>query len=390
MTLLTTTAPDAIGAAFARLVAIARRGLPRLVTADGRALCHRALQRPGGQVALEGRSERYTAMALIGIGHWQQHDPGAAPPLPLDELYAGLAAWPSPSAGDQGLILWAQLLRGDARATATAQALLQRREQVFDARSDFASMEMGFLLRGLAAGRAAGLPGMAEFADEVAAMLLRNQDQHTGLFSFSRRVRRKNLFRTRRETHLGSFASQVYPTMALAALTAAGGDPCWLRAAERCAERIASLQGPTGQWWWIYQCRRATPAVRYPVYTVHQDAMGPMLLLSTALASGQPRRFDTAIERSLQWFDHRDERPDAELLDDAGGMVWRAVQRDDPATTAALGLGSGELLRLGRVAWTGTEDRRGFHGGHVCPESRPYHHGWILLAAAMWAQSRVT
>ena len=99
--------------------------------------------------------------------------------------------------------------------------------------------------------------------------------------------------------------------------------------------------------------------------------------------------FPSSIERSLAWFDRRDERPDVELLDDDGGMVWRAVQRDDPATTAALGLGSGELLRLGRVAWTGTEDRRAFRGGHVCPESRPYHHGWILLAAAMWAQSKV-
>jgi len=387
VTLLSTSAENAIDGAFARLVEIASRGLPRLVVDGGRALCHRALQRPGGQVALDGRSERYTAMALIGIEHWRRH--GAPPALALDTLYDGLASWPSPSAGDQGLILWAQLLRGDARAEATAAALLQRRDEVFASRSDCASMETGFLLRGLAAGRAAGLPGIAAFADDVAAVLVRNQDPTTGLFSFSRRVRRKNVFRTRRETHLGSFASQVYPTMALAALTAAGGDAGWQRAAERCADRVASLQGPTGQWWWIYQVGRAVPALRYPVYTVHQDAMGPMMLLATALASGQPRRYDASIERSLAWFDRRDERPDVELLDDDGGMVWRAVQRDDPATTAALGLGSGELLRLGRVAWTGTEDRRAFRGGYVCPESRPYHHGWILLAAAMWAQSKV-
>lgn len=388
MTLLTTTAPDAVDSAFARLVAIALRGLPRMLVADGRVLCHRALQRPGGAVELEGRSERYTAMALIGIEHWRRQDPGAGTALPLDALYDGLAAWSRPSPGDQGLILWAQLLRGDRRAEATAKALLQRRDEVFDARSDFASMEMGFLLRGLAAGRAANLPGTAQFADDVAAVLLQNQDQRTGLFSFSRRVRRKNIFRTRRETRLGSFASQVYPTMGLAALTAAGGDTRWLGAAERCAERIASLQGPTGQWWWVYQQRRATPAVCYPVYTVHQDAMGPMMLLATALAAKSPRRFDHAVAQSLEWFDRREECAGTELLDDAGGMVWRAVQHDDPAHTGALGLGRGELLRLGRVAWTGGADQRPFAGGHVCPESRPYHHGWILLAAAMWAESR--
>lgn len=228
---------------------------------------------------------------------------------------------------------------------------------------------------------------MAQFADDTAAVLLRNQDEGTGLFSFSRQVRRKNVFRSRRETRLGSFASQVYPTMALAALHQAGGASEWLRAAERCAERIVSLQGPTGQWWWIYHCRKASPAVCYPVYSVHQDAMGPMMLLATALASRQPRRFDAAIERSLAWFDSRQECAQTPLLDAAGGMVWRAVQHDAPHTTGALGLGPGERLRLGRVAWTGSRDRRPFGTGHVCPESRPYHHGWILLAAAMWSQS---
>lgn len=385
MTMLQVSDPSSVRAAFDRLAEIAMRGLPRMLSGGGQLFCHRALRRGDGELALEGTSERYTAMALIGVERWRRC--GGETALALDPLYDGLAAWRDPSPGDQGLVLWALLERGDARAEATAAALLQRRDAVFDARSDFASMEMGFLLRGLAAGAGADLPGMAEFADETAAVLVQNQDPSTGLFSFGRAVRRKNFFRTRRDTRLGSFASQVYPTMALAALTAAGGDARWLAAAGKCAECIAALQGPEGQWWWVYHKAKAAPAICYPVYAVHQDAMGPMMLLAVALANGTPRRFDAAVQRSLAWFDSRPECRSEALIDADAGMVWRAVQRDDPATTGTLGLGGGELSRLGRAAWFGSSDRRPFVGGHVCPESRPYHLGWILLAAAMWIEA---
>ncbi|MBM4061528.1 MAG: hypothetical protein FJ265_10610 [Planctomycetes bacterium] len=376
---------DAVRAWFARFAEIATRGLPRMLIDGGRWFCHRALRAGGGRLQLEGRSERYTAMALIGTVRWLGC--GGTTALDLAQLYDALAAWERPSPGDLGLVLWAQTERGDARAEATARALLQRRAEVFDPRTDFPSMEMGFLLRGLAAGVAAGLPGMAGFAGETAEVLLRNQHPGTGLFSFARRVRRKNFLRTRRDTRLGSFASQVYPTMGLAALTAAGGETRWLAAAERCADRVASLQGPQGQWWWIYLPAKAVPALRHPVYSVHQDAMGPMLLLATALASGQGRRYDRAVRASLDWFETRSECRGEELIDDAGGIVWRAVQHDDPRTTGLLGLGPRELARLGRAAWFGTADRRELAPGHLCPECRPYHLGWILLAAAMWQQS---
>ncbi|MBL8734009.1 MAG: hypothetical protein JNN13_16675 [Planctomycetes bacterium] len=384
MTPLAAQGLDAVTGWFERFAAIATRGLPRMQIDAGPWFCHRALQADAGQLRLEGRSERYTAMVLIGAAAWQQ---SGGTRLELGASGDALATWRQPSPGDLGLMLWAQTERGDARAEATARLLLQRRAEVFDARADFPSMEMGFLLRGLAAGLAAGLPGMAEFAGETAEVLLDNQHRDSGLFSFARRVRRKDFLRTRRDTRLGSFASQVYPTMALSALATASGEARWLQAAERCADRIVSLQGPTGQWWWIYQQAKATPALRYPVYSVHQDAMGPMLLLAVALASRRPRRYDAAVRASLDWFDARGECRGSELIDTAGGMVWRAVQHDNPTTTGLLGLGKRELQRLGRAAWFGTSDRRELAPGFVCNECRPYHLGWILLAAAMWRQS---
>jgi hypothetical protein len=371
--------------AFRRLADIADRGLPRMLLPSGDVFCHRALQRSGGALELEGVSERYTAMTVIGAERWAAR--GGAVSLSLGPIYDRLAAWSQASPGDLGLVLWAQLQRGDARAEATAKRILSTRAHVFAPTSDFASMEMGFLLNGLAAGRKAGLPGIAEFADEVANTLLANQSAATALFSFGRAVRRKNFLRTRRDVKLGSFASQVYPTMGLAALTAAGGDAKYLEAARRCADRIASLQGPEGQWWWIYQRDRGVPACRYPVYSVHQDAMGPMILLAVAAAARQPRRYDAAVAKSLAWFDRRAECAGETIVDDPEGMVWRAVQHDDPAHTGLLGLGDGEVRRLTRIAWTGGADARPFARGFVCPECRPYHLGWVWLAAAMWAES---
>ena len=74
------------------------------------------------------------------------------------------------------------------------------------------------------------------------------------------------------------------------------------------------------------------------------------------------------------------------MVDAERGVVWRATQHDDPATTANLGLSRSELARMGRAAWFGIADNRRFTTGFVCPECRPYHLGWILLAAALFEE----
>ncbi len=193
---------------------------------------------------------------------------------------------------------------------------------------------------------------------------------------------RKNLHRARVDARLGSFASQVYPTIGFSMMARATGDGAALAKAKQCADQIARLQGQHGEWWWVYRVRKAAPAVRYPVYTVHQDAMGPMMLAAAALADGCTDRYDAAIAKSLRWFDERPDLPDAER-----GVVWRAVQLDDPQGTERLGLSPKEIWRMGRSAWLGTVDERnvGTHG-YVCPECRPYHLGWILLADALFEE----
>ena len=244
---------------------------------------------------------------------------------------------------------------------------------------------MGLLAAGLGEAVRAGVDvaGVRPLAVDVSERLCALQHAVTGLFPFQRRLRRKNFVRARADGSLGSFASQVYPTMGLALLARATGDERSLAAAARCAQRMCALQGPQGQWWWVYHTARAEPAVRYPVYSVHQDAMGPMALLAVGIAAGDKGRHESAILRSLDWFDARTECAQSGLIDVPSGVVWRAVQRDDPAHTDRLGLGRGELTRMACSALLGFADRRPFATGHVCFEYRPYHLGWILLAAGM-------
>jgi len=292
----------------------------------------------------------------------------------------------APDLGDTGLVLWSQILRNEERAAQTAEAILSRQAEIFHPTYAVASMETGFLMLGLAHAMRAGIGGssLSSLAERTAALLLENQDEHSGLFSFGRKLRRKNVQRAATDSRLGSFASQVYPIMGLSAYATASGDSQAGLRARACSDRLVTLQGDAGQWWWVYHPGKAAAVVRYPVYTVHQDAMGPMALLATALWDDNSERYDDAILKSLRWFDERPEFPSEDMISEPRGVVWRAVQHDDPEKTGRLGLGRGELFRMGCAAWTGRADSRPLRKGFVCPECRPYHLGWILLAQAMY------
>ena len=121
-------------------------------------------------------------------------------------------------------------------------------------------------------------------------------------------------------------ADQVYPIQALSRLVAATGDAAALTAAETCAAQICDLQGDAGQWWWHYDVRDGTVVERYPVYSVHQHAMGPMALHELAEAGGT--RHDHAVELGLSWLETHPEVLE-DLVSERHGLVWRKVGRRD-------------------------------------------------------------
>ena len=367
---------------FERFVELSYRGLPRLLVDDGRNFCFRALDEGDGRIRLERESYTYATMCLIGLG--RQKKLGRDYGIDIAPVVDTVVEWnlsKSGVVGYCGLVLWALSILEDDRIHEIAKSALTRVEETRQA--DFPSMEMGYLLIGLSEAMRVGVEGLEEFAAHVAERLRANQGDKSGVMSFSSKMRRKNIHRARLDSRLGSFASQVYPTIGFSAHYRATGDERSLAASRACANAIRDLQGPEGQWWWVFNKVKRVPALRYPVYSVHQDAMGAMALLSAAIADGGHDRFDAAVLKSFTWFDDRPECSDKPLIDDEGGMVWRAVQHDEPSITKRMGLSDKEIARMGRAAWTGRPDTRPLENGYVCPECRPYQLGWALLAAAL-------
>jgi hypothetical protein len=143
-----------------------------------------------------------------------------------------------------------------------------------------------------------------------------------------------------------------------------------LNAAQRCAEAICRMQGPSGQWWWHYDARNGRIFERYPVYAVHQDGMAPMALF----ALGEVARLDFSepIYKVLAWISGNNELG-RDLCDSSSGVIWRSVYR--PASWKKRRDEVRELLRLRQVAEP-VDDLK------IVFECRPYHLGWLLYAFA--------
>jgi len=360
-------------------------GLPKMFLSEESVFCEIAQADSRQNLILSGLSLRYTAMSLIGLT--LQETLGRSTGLPLDKISDRLVAWCDEeiSLGDVGLALWSLALRDDPRIDKVARILIARTASLQEGNISYSSMGLGWLLTGLsiAIQRQLGPPELSQLAERVYGQLMKSRSQESGLFSLATPSMRKNIFIGRMNAKLGSFASQVYPVIGLSYYSKAQNHPAALPIAQRNVDQLCRVQGEQGQWWWIYRVKDSQPVVRYPVYSVHQDAMGPMALLAARLAGVESENLLVAVEKSLRWMQDRDELAEESLIDREKSVVWRAIQRDDPSRTGGFGLGVCERLRMHRSSWLGGSDTREFTKGYVCRECRPYHLGWILYAAAL-------
>jgi len=361
-----------------RLCALALDGLPAMYRADSDEFVFtRAAAGATTRPEQRGTSTRYAAIVALGA-HW----------LGVDQQrqvlgghtvaeYVGLLIGRLPrvrNLGDAALIAWAaaQTKHDDLpRALAALKALDS------DAGKPQYVVEAAWVVAALAAARP-----YADVEAHLAAARDRLLDsRHSGraLFPHATRAGLLPWYRS----HVACYADQVYPIQALARLHRSGDDPAALRAATACADRICELQGAGGQWWWHYDARTDKVVEGYPVYTVHQHAMGPMALLDLTEAGGPSYR--EPIERGLRWItDPLELRgaktgPDGaeDIIRAADGVTWRKVYRGDPrkVVRAANGLASKllpgrQMLGVNRIYKPLAVDR----------ECRPYEFGWLFFA----------
>lgn len=342
------------GARVRELERFALERLPSMRLADG-AFCHHVTA-PGLEPT--GRSLRYTLICLLGLqraraaGLEVPVDPDELRALALDEIDS-----PEMTAGDLGLLLWADARAGGRAMDAIAFRLHKR---LGTDPPDLEGLELSWMVIGAAEARAEGLLDVA----------------------LGRQLRRASapgrLFRHRdegRRARFPNFATQAYGLLALAAATRAGRprDPV-LATARRVAGRLMELQRSDGGWPWIFDAERGRVVEPYEIYSVHQDAMAPMALLALTEVTGD-ERFREAAVRGLEWIFGRNDLG-CSMLDRETGILYRSIRRR-PGWDRALLYANTAGATLGSRAPVGARAPL-----ELNPTDRPYHLGWILEA---WA-----
>lgn len=316
----------------------------------------------------EGVSPRYTMMTLLGLHRYKLS--GRRSPVVITSVVDTLLrdiGWIN-SVGDLGLLLWTC-----AELVPERLSEIYSRVQAPKALTRFAdgqqgyTMEVAWYLTGLMSCCLAGnsdLPGLLEQA-RTAGQILKGNCGVSGVYGHvSRSGSLTGYFRRR----IGSFADQVYPTIAFARMAMALDDEDARDLALRTATTMCELQAPMGEWSWQYDAATGRVVSRYPVYSVHQHAMAPMMLFAAGDASGSD--FSNAVSKGLAWIGGSNEvRRD--LVERSLGLVWRCIylRPIDAYADAAL-----RFFRL----------RRGTAGSglNIRYECRPYELGWLLYAFA--------
>jgi len=318
---------------------------------------------------LEGSSDRYTAIALIGLA--EESTEAAREVLRghtrVEVCERLLDAAPSQrNLGDLALTHWASIACGSAPRRDVRERLIE----IATAPAHL-TIELAWALVALSEDTTGG-----DAMEAVARRLLAAFDERSDFFPH--RLGNSGFVRG----HVTSFADQIYPIHALSRYHLASGDDAALRVAARCAARLRTLLGPAGQWWWHYDVRTAQVLEPYPVYAVHQDAMAPMAFFELAEAGG-PNHSD-AIGRGLDWLRAAPELGGGSLVDEERALIWRKVgRRDPPKLVRGLQALAARLHPALRVPAMDSV----FPADAIDEECRPYHFGWLLYA---WRASRAT
>ncbi len=314
----------------------------------------------------EGASVRYTIISLLGLHAYESAGGSSRIDIRKGAAEAGGRLREECSLGDAGLYLWLCALVWPDRAAAVLREMdPERRWNGYTASGRREAMETAWFLTGLAFAALALEkipPELRRLTRSVYQSLLGNYGGR-GIFGHQ-----GGTLRGRIRGRIGSFADQVYPIYALSRYGAIFREDEAVRVALEGALQICRLQGELGQWWWHYDRQTGRVLSRYPVYSVHQDGMAPMALISAGKAAGVD--FGLQIRKGLEWVAGWNELG-ADLIDPGRGVIWRSLRRNRSSQyfeTAASLLGFPHRTRPAGLS--------------VLYECRPYHFGWLLYALA--------
>jgi hypothetical protein len=358
-------AADLVG----ELLTMSLHALPHLYIQATQEFAHtmrRDRRTPTG-LRIEGTNLRYAAISTLGIAQLADADQrellagNTAQDLVTVLASRGVAA---PDLGGAALVGWATAEVGGVAPQDLFTRLL---DAVRERATPRPTVDFAWTITALLAARHLG--DVSDALEQAVERLLTSQGA-AGIFPHA--LPRVSLGRYR--AHVGCYADQVYPIQALSRYYAATGSAEALNAANRCADRICELQGSAGQWWWHYDVRTGNVVEKYPVYSVHQHAMGPMALIDLHEAGGTDHI--SSIAAGLSWLNTHPEttRP---LRHHDSGAIWRKVGRHEPLK-ASRAIHSASTALSPRLQLRAVNQI--LPPGFVDYECRPYELGWLLYA----------
>ena len=352
------------------LNSLAVKGLVPMFDPQNQLFCERLKLTKKG-LKKEGLSPRYTLMTLMGLHKGERY--GLRNPFDSRAIMNGLlasTAWPD-NIGDLGLLLWLCALMAPEQYEEVYQSfnVANALGHYRDVREG-PTMELAWFLSGLAHGAMAGYGNISGLSDlaHVSFDLIKQNQGRNGVFGHL--ASHRGIVAALRG-HLGSFADQVYPIYALSKFGRAFGNDEALQSAQECAQTICEFQGPLGQWWWHYDSQTGRVVGKYPVFSVHQDAMAPLALF--ALGESTKQDYTSYIFKGLAWIYGGNEL-NRNLCETSTNIVWRSIYLPKPMSY---------IMKAGSLLGFSAETAAPV-GLHVNFEDRPYHFGWVLYAFAQY------
>ena len=352
------------------LIDLATNGLVKMYDPSKRLFCYRMSEVDGGKLVPEGISRRYTIMTLIGLSRLEEG--GGRSPIDvrktIDHLVQGFGD--NDNVGDLGLLIWlCALAYPECLEELHKKYLKANNLERFDDFRQSKTMELSWFLTGISYSKARTgslLRNNDQLAEQVYASILDNYGgkgifRHQGTHGLSGKLRGR----------IGSFADQVYPSYALSVFSQAFNRKEALDPAIENAKAVCRLQGEHGQWWWHYDAKSGGALGRYPVYSVHQYGMAPMMLFMVGERAGLD--FSRYIYLGLEWITGKNEIAES-LVDSERQMIWRNIS---PTRIRCFQ----EELRSLIIKPVGAPASM-CNGISVLRESRPYCFGWLLYAFA--------
>lgn len=316
---------------------------------------------------IRGSSLRYTLISLIGICKAKSN--GYSINIDTQSIYSTLLRHIDDleiTIGDIGLFLWLDANIGEHNDDLLINKLNRLLSQHPSRFRRLIGMEIGWIIIGLCYKISQNKSGhiFENLLNEAKKGLLEAYIadnyivRHDGLNSLRSRY--------------PNFATQIYNLMALAVYSKLFNNNEMKALAEKCGNKILSLQLNNGGWPWLFDIKTGRVIERYEIYSVHQDAMAPMAFMELFELTGNPK-YVLGVLKGLDWIYGNNELNEL-MIDEESMIIYRSIRKKRPYDRFSIALN----IALSNIIKSSDYFREQFL--EINATCRPYHLGWILEA----------